>query len=77
MSGFEQLGRFLIVAGLSLAALGALITIAPRVFGLKELGRLPGDLMVERGAFTLFVPIVSSIVISVILTILVNLIIRR
>jgi hypothetical protein len=77
VSVFEQLGRFLIVAGLALALIGAVITFAPRIQGLRELGRLPGDLVVERGSFTLFIPIVSSIVITVVLTILVNLIIRR
>jgi hypothetical protein len=77
VSVFEQLGRFLIAAGLALALIGAVITFAPRVPGLRELGRLPGDLVVERGSFTLFIPIVSSIVISVVLTILVNLFIRR
>ncbi len=77
MTGPEQLGRFLIGAGLALAFLGLVITIAPRVPGLRELGRLPGDVVIERGSFTVFVPIVSSIAISVILTILINLFIRR
>lgn len=73
----EHLGRFLIAAGLALAAIGALITIAPRVPFLKELGRLPGDLVLERGSVTVFVPIVTSIMISVVLTVLANLIMRR
>jgi hypothetical protein len=77
MSGFEHLGRVLVVVGLTVAAIGMVISIAPRIPGLRELGRLPGDMVFERGSFTLFVPIVSSIVISVILTILVNVIIRR
>jgi DUF2905 family protein len=45
--------------------------------GLNRLGRLPGDIFIERGSFTLFIPIVSSILISVLLTIVLNLFIRR
>ena len=60
-----------------LAGIGALLLIAPRVPGLDRLGRLPGDILVQRGPVTIFVPIVSSIVISIILTIVLNLISRR
>jgi hypothetical protein len=70
-------GRFLIVTGLVLAAIGLLLVIAPRVPGLDRLGRLPGDFVVERGPVTVFIPIVSSIVISVLLTIVLNLLFRR
>ena len=70
-------GRFLLVAGLVLAGVGALLILAPRIPGLDRLGRLPGDFVVERGPVTIFVPIVSSIVISVLLTIVLNLILRR
>lgn len=77
MSDLSGAGRFLLVAGLVLAAIGALLVIAPRIPGLDRLGRLPGDIVVARGPITVFVPIVSSIVISVLLTIVVNLILRR
>lgn len=70
-------GRFLLVVGLVLAAAGALLTVAPRVPGLDRLGRLPGDIVVDRGPVTIFVPVVSSIVISIVLTIVLNLILRR
>ena len=70
-------GRFLLVSGLVLAAVGALLILAPRVPGFDRLGRLPGDFVVERGPVTIFVPIVSSLVISVLLTIVLNLILRR
>jgi hypothetical protein len=77
MGDLSAAGRFLVVAGLVLAAIGALLVIAPRIPGLDRLGRMPGDVVVERGPVTIFVPIVSSIVISVILTIVLNLIFRR
>jgi hypothetical protein len=38
---------------------------------------LPGDLVVQRGPVTIFIPIISSLVISVLLTIVLNLFMRR
>ncbi len=70
-------GRFLLIAGLMIAAVGLVILIAPRVPGLDRLGRLPGDIVFERGPVTVFVPVVSSIIISILLTIVLNLILRR
>lgn len=77
MADLAGFGRFLLVAGLALAAIGLMLVIAPQVPGLDRLGRLPGDIFVQRGNTTIFVPIVSSILISVVLTILVNIFIRR
>ena len=70
-------GRFLLVIGLILAGIGALLVLAPHVPGLDRLGRLPGDILVQRGNVTIFLPIVSSIVISILLTVVLNLILRR
>jgi len=55
-------------------ALGLALILAPRI---PWLGRLPGDIVVERGRFTFYAPIVTSIVVSVVLTILLNLLVRR
>jgi hypothetical protein len=77
MADLAGIGRFLVAAGLTLAAIGLLLVIAPQVPGLDRLGRLPGDIFVQRGNTTIFIPIVSSIVISVLLTIILNLFIRR
>jgi len=71
------IGRFLVVAGLILAAIGLLLVVAPQVPGLDRLGRLPGDIFVQRGNTTIFIPIVTSIVLSLALTIILNLFIRR
>ena len=70
-------GRFLIITGVVLAAIGALLILSPRIPGLDRLGRLPGDIVLERGSTTIFIPIVSSILISVLLTVVVNLLLRR
>lgn len=77
MGDLSGAGRFLLISGLVIAVIGVLLLIAPRMPGLDRLGRLPGDIVVERGPVTIFVPLVSSIVISVLLTIVLNLILRR
>lgn len=58
------MGRFLIVFGLVIAAVGMLISLG------LPLGRLPGDLSYRRGNFSIHFPIVTSIVVSIILTLL-------
>lgn len=77
MADLAGIGRLLIAAGLVLALVGLFLVIAPQVPGLDRLGRLPGDIFVQRGNTTIFVPIVSSIVISVLLTLILNIFIRR
>lgn len=76
MADLGGIGRLLLVAGLVLAAVGLLLMVAPHVPGLDRLGRLPGDIFVQRGNTTIFIPIVSSIVLSVLLTLILNLIFR-
>ena len=77
MSNLSGAGWVLLVSGLVLSAVGALLIVSPRIPGMDRLGQLPGDLVVERGPITIFVPIVSSLVISLLLTIVLNLILRR
>ena len=65
------MGRFLIISGLLLAAVGVLIT-----FGVP-IGRLPGDFTIRRGSFTFYFPLATSIIASILLTILFTLFTRR
>lgn len=58
--------RFLIVTGLVLVVAGLLWPWLMRL----GLGRLPGDIVIHRGNFTLYVPIVTGLVISVVLSLL-------
>lgn len=67
----ESLGRWLMLAGAALLALGGALWLAGR-FGLP-LGRLPGDWRWEWGQVTVYVPLATSLIVSVILTILLNL----
>ncbi|HYP15114.1 MAG TPA: DUF2905 domain-containing protein [Bryobacteraceae bacterium] len=68
------LGRTLIIIGLVLVVTGVLVSIGGRFFGL---GRLPGDIVVRRPGFTFHFPVMTSIILSVLLTILMWLVNRR
>jgi hypothetical protein len=69
----SQLARVLIILGLVLAAAGVVLLVG----GKLGLGRLPGDIVVERKNFSFYAPIATSIVISIVLTVLANLLLRR
>jgi ABC-type Na+ efflux pump permease subunit len=62
-----QFGKILIIAGVVIAIIGVLLMFADRI---PFLGRLPGDILFKRGRFTLYLPIVTMLVISAILTII-------
>lgn len=68
-----ELGRWLLLAGLGLVVLGGLLTLAGRV---PWLGRLPGDFVWKWGDATVYVPLGTMIVLSLVVTILVNLALR-
>ena len=71
-------GRWVFFVGLGIAALGGLIWLASKVPGLNRIGSLPGDIRYTSpdGSFGCYIPIVSMIVISLVLTILLNVIVR-
>lgn len=61
------MGKFLVVAGLLLVAVGALLWSG---IGRGWLGRLPGDINYSKGGFSLHFPIVTCLLVSVVLTLL-------
>ena len=70
----QGLGRLLIVFGLVIVLVGVVLLVADRIPGV---GRVPGDLVFRRGPVTFYFPVATSIVLSVLLTILLNLFWRR
>ena len=74
MPDLNTLARWMILFGLSIAAIGGLIWLLGRS-GLP-LGRLPGDLRFGSGSFACFIPLGSAILLSLILTLLLNLLVR-
>jgi Protein of unknown function (DUF2905) len=65
----SSLGRMLVIAGLLLALLGLGLLAAGKLPWLR-LGRLPGDLRVERGNLRFYFPLATSILLSVVLSFL-------
>ena len=70
-----MLARLFIIAGLSLLLIVLALLYAPGL--LNWFGRLPGDIHIERGQTRVFIPITSMIVVSLVLTLIVNLFFRR
>ncbi len=62
--GLGGLGRILMTVGGAIFVLGFLLSL----FGPTSLGRLPGDIVVQRGGWTFYLPIVTSILLSLLLT---------
>ncbi|MCB1021981.1 MAG: DUF2905 domain-containing protein [Bryobacterales bacterium] len=69
------MAKILIVAGLGLAALGVLVLVADKL-GVR-LFQLPGDVVWRGKNTTVYFPIVTSIVLSVLLTLVLSLFTRR
>lgn len=63
----EQLGKSLIIIGAVIIALGLVLTFAGK---LPWLGRLPGDIVVQKKNVTFYFPIVTSIIVSLLLTLI-------
>ncbi len=69
-------GKLLLLLGLALACVGALMLLADRPGFLRDLwqrlplGRLPGDLHLEREGFSVYFPWVTCLVISIVLSLL-------
>ncbi|HYZ89631.1 MAG TPA: DUF2905 domain-containing protein [Myxococcales bacterium] len=69
----DSMGKLLLICGLAIAALGGVVLLISRT----GLHRLPGDIVVRRGNFTFYAPIGLMILLSIILTVVLNLIARR
>ena len=63
-----EIGRTLIVVGIVLVVAGGLVVLLGRTGVPFGLGRLPGDILVKRDNFTVYLPITTSIVVSVVLS---------
>lgn len=64
------MGKLLLVAGLVIAGIGALIMVG------LPLGRLPGDIVIRRGSTTIYIPLATGLLLSVVLTVIMTLLRR-
>jgi hypothetical protein len=70
----SELGRMLIIFGLLIVVVGVVLVLGAR---LPWLGRLPGDIHLQRGNWTFYFPLATSLLLSVVLTLILYLIGRR
>jgi hypothetical protein len=68
----SSFGKWFIYAGLGLIIIGLLIWLGSKI-GIS-FGKLPGDIHVQKEKFSFYFPIVTSIIVSVVLTLVINLI---
>ncbi len=72
------LGKMLLLFGVLMVLLGSVLLVAGHFSGkVPWLGRLPGDIHIERGNWTFYFPLATCLIISVVLTLLFSLFGRR
>jgi len=74
MQGLGQMGKALLIVGLIIASIGFVIMLGSKI---PFLGKLPGDIYIQKRNFSFYFPITTSILISIVLTIIFTLISRR
>jgi hypothetical protein len=72
----HQIGKLLIVTGIIITVIGAVMLLF-RNSGLPFLGKLPGDILIHKKNFTFYMPIATSIILSIILTLIFHFVGRR
>ncbi len=75
MTPLALIGRALVVIGALVALVGVVLLLADR-FPALRIGRLPGDIAVEKGRFRFYFPLGTSILVSVLLTLLLWIVLR-
>ncbi|HZV47813.1 MAG TPA: DUF2905 domain-containing protein [Thermodesulfovibrionales bacterium] len=72
--GIQYLGKLLIVLGVIVIAVGGLLLFSGKI---PWIGRLPGDILIQKKNYTFYFPLATSIIISVIITLVFWLLGRR
>jgi uncharacterized protein HemY len=67
MNPLPHIGKLLIITGLVIAGIGILLALGTKI---PWLGKLPGDIIIEKRNFKFYFPITTSIIISIILTLI-------
>ena len=70
------IGKFLVILGIIIAIVGALLLLF-RNTGIPFVGKLPGDIVIQKKNFTFYFPIVTSIILSVMLSLIFYLLGRK
>jgi len=70
MAPLGSLGKILIIIGAITAVIGVILLLGEKI---PWIGRLPGDIYIKRDKFTFYFPLMTSIIISLLLTLLFSL----
>jgi hypothetical protein len=74
----SELGKILVGFGVVMIVVGGLLLVAGNLAGKAPwIGRLPGDIYIERGNWRIYFPLATSILISIVLTLILSLFGRR
>jgi len=73
MSGFEGIGKIIIIAGVIMVVLGLILAFGSHI---SFLGKLPGDILIKKNGISFYFPVVTFLLLSVILTLVINFILR-
>jgi hypothetical protein len=73
MSDFGDLGKWIALMGVGLLVLGGLVWLMGKV---PLLGNLPGDVRIQRGNVSCYFPLATMIIVSILLTVILNIILR-
>lgn len=74
MGDAATLGKWLLALGLVLGVVGILLILGTRLS--IPVGRLPGDIRFTQGKLTVYVPVVTCLLLSLLLTVVLNLLLR-
>lgn len=69
----DGIGKTLLFVGIAIALLGLVLTLGPKI---PFIGRLPGDIVFRRGDSAFYFPLATSILVSIVLTALLNIAFR-
>ncbi|MGE5894587.1 MAG: DUF2905 domain-containing protein [bacterium] len=71
---FEHIGKILFITGLFIAGIGALLMLSGKI---SWIGKLPGDIVIQKKHFTFYFPLATSILLSLLISLILYLVGRR
>ncbi len=74
MDSLQYIGKFLVISGIIIIILGTILILSGKI---PFIGRLPGDIIIQKKNYTIYIPIATSIIISVLLTLILWIIGRK
>lgn len=71
--GFENIGKLLIMMGFILIIFGVIVVFWGKI---PFIGKMPGDIMIQKGSLRVFIPLATSLVLSLVITSIINILFR-